>query len=195
MSAGCKMGYYKEHAKEFIENTINCDMSEQYHFFENHLNGNGTILDIGFGSGRDTLYFLSKGYDVYSIDPEDEFIKLAKEKGLQNVALMKAEDIDYKDVFDGIWACASLLHVSSKALNDVFKRCCVALKANGVMYISFKQGDFEGIRSGRYYLDLSENTLRHYLSGSGLKIEEIKITEDVRKDHSEMWLNAILIKE
>ena len=77
------MGYYKEHAKDFIENTINCDMSEQYRFFENYLNGFGTLLDIGFGSGRDSLYFLSKGYEVYSIDPEPEFVKHGREKGLQ----------------------------------------------------------------------------------------------------------------
>ena len=73
MNAGCNMNYYKEHAQEFINDTFECDMSKQYYFFEKHLKSKGTILDIGFGSGRDSLYFQSKGYEVYAIDPEEEF--------------------------------------------------------------------------------------------------------------------------
>ena len=189
------MKYYRDHAKEFIDSTINCDMSEQYRFFESHLTGAGTILDIGFGSGRDSLYFLSKGYEVYSIDPEPEFAKYGREKGLRHVAIMKAEEIDYKDMFDGIWACASLLHVPSNALNEVFKRCCAALKPKGIMYASFKQGDFEGIRNERFYLDLTEESLKKYLSGSGLKLVDTKITEDVRAGRNDIWLNVILARD
>lgn len=189
------MNYYKEHAKEFIENTKDSDMSALYTFFEAYLIGGGTILDIGFGSGRDSLYFASKGYTVYAIDPEEEFVKHGKQIGLKNVEQLKAEDINYENKFDGIWACASLLHVSSVYLNDVFKRCSRAMKEKGAMYISFKLGDFEGMRNGRFYLDLTEESLQRYLINSGLKISETKITKDVRPDHDEMWLNAILTKE
>ena len=189
------MSYYKEHAKEFIENTKDSDMSAQYGFFEAYLSGGGTILDIGFGSGRDSLYFISKGYTVYSIDPEEEFVKYGKEIGLTNVEQLRAEDINYENIFDGIWACASLLHISSAHLNDVFKRCSRALKEKGVMYVSFKLGDFEGMRNGRFYLDLTENSLQNYLVDTGLNIKETIITKDVRPERDELWLNAILIKD
>ena len=189
------MSYYKEHAQEFIDNTFECDMSEQYRFFEKHLNGKGTILDIGFGSGRDSLYFQSKGYDVYAIDPEEEFVKRGKELGLKNVFQMKAEDMSFSDMFDGIWACASLLHVPSKNLQEVFKRCAEALKKSGIIYTSFKYGQFEGIRNERFYLDLNEETLNRYIDGTGLKVKEILITEDVRPDKTTKWLNAILVKK
>lgn len=186
--------YYHKHSKEFIEDTFECDMSEQYRFFEKYLNGKGTILDIGFGSGRDSLYFQSKGYEVYAIDPEEEFVKNGKRIGIHNVFQLKAEDISYENMFDGIWACASLLHVPSKCLNDVFKRCSRALKQNGVMYVSFKYGDFEGIRNGRYYLDLTSESIKIYLEGTDLKIVDCELSFDVRPNRDEKWINFILIK-
>ena len=188
------MSYYQEHAKDFIKDTFECDMSKQYRFFEKHLKDKGTILDIGFGSGRDSLYFKSKGYDVYSIDPEEEFVKHAKELGLEHVYKLKAEDIEYRNIFDGIWACASLLHIPSKYLKEVFNRCALALKDNGVMYVSFKYGDFEGIRNGRYYCDLTEETILPYLKESNLKVIDSFISEDVRPDREEKWLNLLLKK-
>lgn len=188
------MSYYKEHAKEFINETINCDMSEQYRLFEKHLKNHGAILDIGFGSGRDSLYFKSKGYDVYSIDPEDTFVKHAKALGLEHVYKLKAEEIDFNNLFDGIWACASLLHVSSKTLNTVFKKCSLALKENGVMYVSFKYGSFEGMRNNRFYLDMTEQSVINYLKDSQLVIVEMGISKDVRLERSEKWLNIILRK-
>ena len=188
------MSYYKEHAEEFIEDTFNCDMSDQYHFFEKHLKGKGTILDIGFGSGRDSLYFKSKGYEVYAIDPEDAFVQHAKELGLKSVYKLKAEEIEFANRFDGIWACASLLHVPSEKLKDVFDRCATALKECGIMYASFKLGNFEGERNGRFYLDLNEETIQNYIDEEKIKIIEILLTNDVRPDRTEKWLNIILKK-
>ena len=152
--------YYKTNSKEFIDGTINCDMSFQYNFFEKHLDEDAkTILDIGFGSGRDSLYF-SKNYEVYSIDPVEEFCKYAKELGLENVYCKKVEDIEYDNMFDGIWACASLLHIPFNELNNAFKKCYKALKNNGIMYCSFKYGTYEGERAGRFFTDLNEELFK-----------------------------------
>ena len=188
------MNYYKEHSEEYIDSTINCDMSEQYRFFEKYLKGTGTILDIGFGSGRDSLYFKSKGYEVYAIDPEESFVKHARELGLNNVFELKAEDIDFNEMFNGIWACASLLHVSSHDIHLVFKKCSLALKNDGVMYASFKYGDFEGIRDGRYYLDMNENSIKYHLLNTGLEIIDMAFSQDVRPNRNDKWINLILRK-
>ena len=187
--------YYKEHTQEFIDSTINCDMSDVYGFFENHLHSKGTILDIGFGSGRDMLYFKSKGYEIYGIDPEENFVKHAKKMGLDNVFALKVEDISFDNKFDGIWACASLLHICSENLKNVFVKCQKALKQNGIIYVSFKYGNFEGKRAGRYYLDLTEETIKNYCKDTKLEIVDIKITDDVRADRHEKWLNVILKKK
>lgn len=184
--------FYEDNAKAFIDDTFNCDMSFQYNLFEKYLNNAEKIMDLGFGSGRDSLYFMSKGYDVYAIDPSESFCINAKKLGIKNVYNLYAQDIDFENMFDGIWACASLLHVSSKDLNFVFKKCSKALKKNGIIYASFKYGKFEGERNGRYFLDLNESTINNYLKGTNLKIKEYIITEDVRPDNSTKWLNVIL---
>lgn len=189
------MNYYNEHAKDFIEGTINCDMSVQYEFFEKYLNNPETILDLGFGSGRDSLYFMNKGYTVYSLDPTEEFCKNGERIGLKNVYQLTAQEMQFENLFDGIWACASLLHVPSKELNGVFKKCYKSLKNDGIMYCSFKYGEFEGERNGREFTDLNEELFNQYINNTGFKVLEYLITEDVRPDRNEKWLNVILKKD
>ena len=192
---GINSKYYEENAEAFISDTFECDMSIQYHFFEKELNKNAkTILDLGFGSGRDSLYFINKGYEVYAIDPSKAFCDNAIKLGIKNVFQITAQEMNFINLFDGIWACASLLHVPSKELNETFKKYAISLKKDGVMYASFKYGEFEGERNGREFLDLNENTLEQYLINSGLKLKEILITEDVRPDKTTKWLNAIIVK-
>ena len=187
--------YYNKNAKNFIEDTIDADMSTQYQLFEKYLDSNALeILDIGFGSGRDSLYFQSKGYNVCSIDPVLEFCEHAKELGLKNVYCKRVQDIEYTNMFDGIWACASLLHIPTYEMVDVLNKCYDALKENGVMYCSFKHGEFEGERNGRFFLDLIEERFRQFVSKTKFKILEVSITKDVRPDRIEKWLNVVLKK-
>ena len=186
--------YYKDNKDEFINSTINCDMSYHYNLFEKYLNSYAkTILDIGFGSGRDSLYFSNK-YEVYSIDPEQGFCNHAIELGLKNVYCMRVQDLEYKNMFDGIWACASLLHIPSYELVMVLTKCYDALKNNGVMYCSFKYGDYEGERNGRYFIDLIEERFRQYVAKTKFEILEVSITHDVRLDKNEQWLNIVMKK-
>ncbi len=186
--------YYSLNAQDYIKTTLNCDLSEQYKLFFKYLSNPKTILDIGFGSGRDSLYFKNLGIDVYSIDPSKEFCEEAKKLGLNNIFNIKAQDLDFKDKFDGIWACASLLHIPSNELNEVLKKCSNALHTNGIMYVSFKYGDFEGTRDERYYLDLNENSFPQYLKDTGFAIEEMIISADMRNRADTRWLNVILKK-
>lgn len=195
MIVGCKMtkDYYEKNSEKFIEETINSDMSVQYLMFEKYLKTNDYILDLGFGSGRDSLYFRKK-YLVTSIDPVGSFVINAKKFGLTNVYQTSVLEMDFENHFNGIWACATLLHVDKSDLNLAFKKCAKALKNDGIMYVSFKYGDFEGLRNGRYYLDLTETSILHFLNDVNLKMLEYSITSDVRPNRNDKWLNVILKK-
>ena len=189
------MKYYQEKYKEYIESTINSDMTDLLNWFESYIPiGSQRIMDLGFGSGRDSLYFQGKGYDVCSIDPEVAFCCHGKEIGLKDVRNMKAEDICFQEEFDGIWACASLLHIKKEKLFDVFEKCYKALKMDGVMYCSFKYGDFEGVRDERYYVDFKEESFLELISKTRFEIISINITNDVRPERKEKWLNVLLKK-
>ena len=184
--------YYEENADRYIEDTVNCDMSVQYNLFLKYIN-KGKILDIGFGSGRDMRYFKTRGFVVEGLDPTETFINLVKDEF--KVYKMSAEDLSIKDEYDGIWACASLLHVNRVNLNDVFKRCSNALKNNGIMYVSFKYGDYEGIYKERYFNFINEDILNEVIKDTNLSILEIIYTDDVRKDRDDKWINVVLKKK
>lgn len=163
------MSYYSKHAKEYIDSTINVDMRDYYSIFLCYIESSSKILDVGFGSGRDSLYFKNKGYIVTSIDPIKAFCDNASILGLKNVKQMSVEDITYENEFDGIWAFASLLHLESNKLVSVFSKCHKALKDNGVMYVSFKYGDFEGYIQERYFTYLKEDSFKEIIDKTLIK--------------------------
>ncbi len=189
--------YYNENSDEFIKNTYNVDMSKCQSVFLSYLNKNDCILDLGCGSGRDSKIFLNKGYRVTSVDGSFELCKKAEKFIGKEVLNLKFQDIDFENKFHGIWACASLVHINKEDLRDIFNRIILALKENGVLYISFKYGEFEGFRNGRYFIDINEKLLRDITKDfKNLLIDKTWITSDVRKNREEeKWLNAILIKK
>ncbi|MGM9971407.1 MAG: class I SAM-dependent methyltransferase [Anaeroplasmataceae bacterium] len=187
------MNYYKEHSFEYILNTKNINMKELYDLFLKYAKPKSKLLDVGFGSGRDMLFFSSIGFDVFGIDPEPIFVKEAKEKGL-NVECMAISDyFGVEEIYDNIWASASLLHIPKEMLNQAFMICSDLLKVNGIMYCSFKYGDFSGIENGRYYTYLTEELIDDYINDTKLEVLEIKITED-KLNRKNKWLNVILKK-
>lgn len=123
---------------------------------------------------------------------------------------MLFQDLREIDEYDGIWACSSILHLAKSELLTVMKRMVQALKENGIIYTSFKYGDFEGERNGRYFTDFTEKSFTEFLEKlkifnentkntedkvSEIIIEKIWITEDVRPGRGdEKWLNLILRK-
>ena len=190
-----KNNFYHNNAESYINDTKDNDMSKIYEFFEKYLKDSSTILDIGFGSARDLLHFKEKGYNIYGIDKEEKFVKNAKELGLTNIYQMDIENINLDIKFDALWASASLLHIARNNLYSCFKKLDNLINDKGIIYASFKYGNFSGIRDNRYYNDLTENDINIYLENTNLKVEEVMITEDVRKNNNTKWLNLILSKK
>lgn len=190
------INYYNLNAKNFIENTQNADMHLAQETFLQLLPGSASILDFGCGSGRDTKYFLEKGYQVAATDGSAELCRLAGSFTGIKVKKMLFQDLDASGKYEGIWACSSILHLPKQELLPVIQKMCNALKDNGVIYTSFKYGDFEGERNGRYFTDFTEDTFDKFIKViPELTIEEEWITSDVRPGRGEeKWLNLILRK-
>lgn len=188
------MNYYDENAKKFFDETINADMSPHHEKFLELIPENGSILDAGCGSGRDTKKFKELGYYVTAIDGSEEMCKLASKFNGINVKHIQFQEISFQNEFDGIWASASLLHVPSNELNLVFKNLKNSLKNKGILYASFKYGDFEGERNGRYFNDLTEDTATE-LFENDFNVIETWITNDSRFDRKdEKWVNILVRK-
>lgn len=188
--------YYNKNAYQFVQGTFSVDFKQTQDRFLEKLTPGARILDFGCGSGRDTKYFLENGYQVEATDGSEELCKIAGDHTGIIVKQMLFEELDEVEKYDGIWACSSILHLSKIALRDVLKKMAVALKYNGVVYTSFKYGDFEGERNGRYFTDFTIEAFEEYMQDiPELHIEEYWITGDVRPGRSEeKWLNLILRK-
>lgn len=188
--------YYDRNAREFINNTATVDFTATQTRFVSKLEKGSHILDFGCGSGRDTNYFLSQGYQVTATDGSVELCKLAGEYTGISVKHMMFQELEEKEVYDGIWACSSILHLPLPELNDVFQRITAALKKEGILYTSFKYGNYEGERNGRYFTDMTEDRFSDFLKNiKGLELEEQWVTSDVRPGRGdEKWLNIILRK-
>ena len=187
--------YYDQNAACFVENTRDVDFHVIQDEFLEKLPVGAQILDLGCGSGRDTKYFLKHGYQVNAIDGSAELCALATEYTGIPVKCQLFQELAASEVYDGIWACSSLLHLSYGELDEVLYRIEKALKPQGILYMSFKYGVFEGERNGRYFLDFTEEKLEQLLKKhSDLQQLRNFLTEDVRPDREERWLNLFLKK-
>ena len=189
--------YYNENVSKFVNDTQDVVFCATQDLFLSYLNEGDSILDLGCGSGRDTKYFLSKGYKVDATDGSEEICKVASDYTGINVKCLLFNELDEIDKYDGIWACASILHLDRDDLIDVFHRIARALKDNGILYTSFKYSEFEGMRNGRYFTDFTLESFNEFQTNIPEFIIEKKwITSDVRNGREdEKWLNLIMRKK
>ena len=184
--------YYNKHAEEFTTSTFEVDMKSLYQPFLAELPEGARILDVGCGSGRDTLAFKNKGYQVDAIDYSEELVKKATRLTGIPIKLKSFYEVDDYEAYDGIWACASLLHCERSRLAEVLEKMVQALKPNGVIYMSFKYGDSDRDQDGRQFTDLDENQAEALLEQFD-NVQHIQqwVTLDQRPDRQEKWLNLL----
>ena len=87
--------------------------------FISHLPNGARILDLGCGSGRDTLAFRSLGFEVVPVDGSEGMCRITSENTGSEVRRLDFLDLDYIDEFDGVWACASLLHLRPEEIPEI----------------------------------------------------------------------------
>ncbi|GAB3418432.1 class I SAM-dependent methyltransferase [Erwinia aphidicola] len=184
--------YYQLHAQRFFSETVDVDMSELYRPFVAHLKPGARILDAGCGSGRDAKAFSEMGYEVEAFDASAELVELARQHTGLPVKQMRFEDVTEVERYDGIWCCASLLHVPLAELPGVMAQLAKALKPGGVWYLSFKYGCGEREKDGRRFTDMDESGLEKIFQGVA-ETQCIRTwkTQDKSIRHEGYWLNHI----
>jgi SAM-dependent methyltransferase len=187
--------YYNNNAQDFVDSTFMVDMQSLYQPFLNLLPDFGKILDLGCGSGRDALAFKNMGYQIEAIDYSAELVKQASELTGIEVRLQSFYDLNEINTYDGVWACASLLHCERHRLVDVLQKMIQSLKSNGVIYMSFKYGDQDREKDGREFTDLNEQQAGELLNHfSQVSLAKQWISIDKRPDRTEQWLNLLWTK-
>lgn len=189
------ISYYDKNAEEFCKNSIDADMSFCRNKFLKYLSAGASILDAGCGSGRDSIAFKQLGYRVTAMDASPKICQEAEKVLEQKVICKTFEELDDENVYDGIWACASLLHVPKESMGDVLYRLRRALKDGGVLYASFKYGENEKVVNERLFNYYSEQSLSALMRKNGFEVLEVFVTQDVRVErHEDKWVNVIGVK-
>ena len=173
------------------------DLHGFYEYFLEELDPGAHILDAGCGSGRDTKAFLDRGYCVTAIDASPEIARWARAFTGQPCRVLRFQEMEFREEFDGIWACASLVHVSKGEMADVMPRFIRALKPGGILCLSIKEGDGERIADdGRFFSDYSASSFRELLAMfPGLSEAGFWRSEEVRSSMCcQPWLNFLLKK-
>ena len=189
--------YYADHAQTFFDNTHDKEMHAIYAHLLPLIPKHGHILDAGCGSGRDSRFFMDRGYRVTAFDASEEMARLATAYIDQEVACHTFDALDTPERFDAVWAAASLLHLPYSQLASTIEHLSRALKEGGYFYASFKYGDQEYSKEGRHFTCLDEVRLKRLFSElSTLQLVDVWLSDDVRQERQgEKWLNLIAKKD
>lgn len=186
--------YYNQHSKEYFEATCSTDMSGLSDVFLPYLPAGGRILDVGCGSGRDLKYFKEHGYEAEGVDASEELCRLATEYSGCKVTCCRIEDFTAEKRYDGIWCCASLLHLEDGAVIEFFRKCQEWLTDGGILFLSVKTGISTGEdEKGRWFRNFDEGKIGELLvECPRLHLEKVFYTEDKTGRRGWKWMNVLV---
>ena len=188
------INYYDKHASQYFERTSQVDLVALYTEFLKYIPEGGRIMDLGCGSGRDVKWFREHDYDAYGLDASEELVKIARNQFDIPVEVGLIEEWVTDEVFDGIWCCASLMHLDDMSFDKFLSNLRCNLRLGGALFISVKEGIDSGVsEDGRYFRDFNDEALNAFISHyRGLRIEKVWYTTDKLYRESFRWLNAII---
>ena len=192
------LDYYNKNSEEYFNSTLNVDMTNTYKAFLKLVPEGGKILDLGCGSGRDSMNFMKLGYEVTAVDGSKELAKKASVLLGKEVIVNTFEELELKEKFHGIWACASLLHIKREDLKIVLNNLYNNLEDNGVFYMSFKYGEKEYVDDkNRYFNCFTDESIISFINeNTKYNILGLYITEDKLGRVNEVkWVNLICNKK
>ena len=192
------LDYYNKNSEEYFNSTLNVDMTNTYKEFLKLVPEGGKILDLGCGSGRESMNFMKLGYEATSVDGAKELAKRASVLLGKEVIVSTFEELELKEKFHGIWACASLLHIKREDLKIVLNNLYNNLDDNGVFYMSFKYGEKEYVDDkNRYFNCFTDESIISFINeNTKYNILGLYITEDKLGRVNEVkWLNLICNKK
>lgn len=193
---------YNKTAPSYVAKVQAYAPEEEREMFASLVKPGGRILDAGCGSGRDANHFASQGFHVTGIDLSTGLLSYAREHADKNATFVEMDlrAIKLPTSFDGIWACASLLHLTREEFLPVIRNFHHMLSPNGVLFLLMKEGTGEQlVTSGtidgdtRFFTYYMSDEIRGLLEGAGFKmIDQYTWDQKDRNDERphETWISS-----
>lgn len=185
--------YYEQNACAYALETSKADLSEIRSRFLALLPQGAHILDVGCGAGRDLMAFRAAGCEAEGLEPAPKLAELARAHSGCVVHVGKVENMHFQAVFDGIWACASLLHLSPYEFPIGLSAISRALKKSGVLFLSMQRGTFDRVLpDGRFYALYERDRLLSIVGSAGFDPVDVWETGDTLPGRAEIrWINVL----
>lgn len=185
--------YYIDNATDYASRTIDADMSLLHNQFLARLPPGGSILDAGCGAGRDLKVFIDRGYQACGIDASASLVEIAKQYSGASCTVSRIEEIADTRRFDGIWACASLLHFPKVDIESVLHRFHKALVPGGTLFASVQQGVGEQTApDGRFFAYYQLQELVNAVEAANFIVAKAWLTKDTLcRSNSNSWINIL----
>ena len=190
------LAYYEDHAEKYAVRGLHENTIRQIEVFKDRLPPGGRVLELGSGGGHAIVAFQKLGFDVSAIDGSAELAKIAGDRSGIDVAVMDFEALDDDNIFDGIWANASLTHVPAQDMAAVVTKVAKALKPGGYLFASFKEAESDWTdKLGRLFGAMTEDQLRDQLEAVGLKVVTLERQEGSATEGGQVnWLAVTALK-
>lgn len=188
--------YYNLNAQEYFARTFDIKPTELLDKFIQSIPIGATVMDVGCGSGRDSLYLKENGFNVIPIDASKELADMAGETINQEVIVANIENFKLENPVDGIWAMASLLHLSKNDFKKALVNIYDSLKEDGTFFFALKIGNGEEYDSnGRFFSYYQPEEIENILIETKLfQSISLQITSDNLGRNDTQWLNVFTKK-
>ena len=186
--------FYKKNASSYSKEVLKTDVSEFRGRFLSYLEPHSSILDLGCGSGRDLMAFTDAGFTATGVDSAEDMCAIARRQSGCKVYNTSFEAFTPCRQHDGIWAMASLVHMSDKDMPKALDHMWSWLKKGGVFYASFKDKSGAGVCSdGRMFNGFSLTEVKQLFGLlKGAEVLETWTSQD--ESRNIVWQNIILRK-
>ena len=133
----------------------------------------GKVLDLGCGTGTASLELLKNGFTPFPVDASLEMVKVAETLLEIKPKQISFDEIDEHDFYDAIWANFSLLHIKKNKFSVILNRLFFALKEEGILFFSLKQGVGESRdKLGRFYSYYEKGEVEKILENASFRTKK-----------------------
>lgn len=188
--------FYNNNSTDLINRYDSANMSSLHKLLLKYIPHKSSVLDIGFGSGRDLQFLHDNSYDIWGIDPSTKFVENAKKRFIdKNNHFIKgsipfeSELLDLSVKFDAVISIAVWMHLERSKYKDVVSNISSITKTTSSVVISYSKG--RRVDDERYFEDVDIDYLTELFKNEGFYVADIIKNEDSFNRNTLTWITVV----